>query len=714
MSSSKPSNHSKVAEVLLSRGFSWRSAMVDDVMSNSSSISFDDEWNEFIKVVQRITGITLATVMPQSGNLAIATQNAKLDDVLPALNADFATGRAFLNEPQRTAAEEEVASSILAWNCFQQVIDPAAAGHNSERKFDAALFYALRASLNGFVEDISEANWIVLKNCHVGFGQNIKRCTVGFEKGYALSKDSKSDHGCFVLGTDAIERIESLKAKMHGVRRKRKARSEENDPFWFNDLTATVELKLETTSCGNFTVMGDSLQQPDFDILHGPMGQAMMYTMDTWHCLARRGVRIASIPFVVFAGKATESENVKYPICCLEANIQIPQYCGNSFTYSVDRIISFNGTTGLSQLEVSTNRESRDKRAIAIYIKTMRFGLENALTILNNQREIFDSVPPVSLCCGSLLNVETNAQLIASPIPREKHQWKPELKISQGEFFQVTSPTKNTFLGLVELEWFVDSKFDDIPLTENCLVKVSCAAVHNVYVPRAECNVALTKLCYRGTAGLKASITKVLLGFSYRSSSKTLISIMKDLRKGDKVFKILEHKDFCVRTKLSKLWDGFCELAISLLLPMADLNVVHLDIRSNKEFTINILVNENENKIELRLIDFDSLVFCTEAHDIDRKGNEDAIWLKHLGVERVPAYFYLFWQVLWIAFRWHSNNVDVETNSHQFFSSLFKDDEFVEFKCWLGNHYATLKSMNNQNVTREGIQNALSIIKECF
>jgi hypothetical protein len=33
-----------------------------------------------------------------------------------------------------------------------------------------------------------------------------------------------------------------------------------------------------------------------------------LYTMDSWHCLARRGVTVDSLPVVVLAGKRAKEE----------------------------------------------------------------------------------------------------------------------------------------------------------------------------------------------------------------------------------------------------------------------------------------------------------------------------------------------------------------------------------------------------------------------
>jgi len=82
------------------------------------------------------------------------------------------------------------ADAFCAWSCFKKVISPATStgtvgdtanvGHNTESLFDIALFEALIESLKRFVDEIIDAEWIVLKNSNIGFGRKIKRRTVGF------------------------------------------------------------------------------------------------------------------------------------------------------------------------------------------------------------------------------------------------------------------------------------------------------------------------------------------------------------------------------------------------------------------------------------------------------------------------------------------------------------------------------------------------------
>jgi hypothetical protein len=100
-----------------------------------------------------------------------------------------------------------------------------------------------------------------------------------------LSKDNETDHCCFIMA-------------MSG------------EACQYDDMTAVVELKMEETSCLSFDVnKSGEITEPDFVRFHGPMGQAMIYSMDVWHCLARRGLRVKKLPIVVLAGN--ENRNLQ-------------------------------------------------------------------------------------------------------------------------------------------------------------------------------------------------------------------------------------------------------------------------------------------------------------------------------------------------------------------------------------------------------------------
>jgi hypothetical protein len=679
-----PSDLKMVGVILEERGFHWKQVEMEKVQSNSHSVSFATEWKKLMDCISAITE----------------------------------------TNPAKTTTDEG-----LSWEHFKKVINPGPDHvYKTESAFSDSLFVALRASLNDFiVPTVSDANQIALKNSPIRFGRGISRATLGFPANYGLSQDSISDHSCFVVGSKATSQNQQENDGISSDMKK-------ENVFWHNDLTAVVEIKLGKTSCKSFAVDSDNfVTKPDLkELWHAPIGQAMLYTLDVLHCLARRGQNVTSLLVVVLAGKSDEGSD-KGQVCCLEARIDVPEYAGDEFKYSVDRVVCFDGTTGPGTNETCSEdvaaslMDSRDERAIAIYIRTLRIGLEHAVEVIKN-RNTSDSVSPVSLCCQRLLPGKINAQLIASPIPREDHQSQSGLRISQGELFQLVSPTKKSFSKLIGMIWFAKK------MPKHCLVKVSCASVHSTTIHHTRCFIALHTLhvaCMRNKT-LKNEISKVLLGFCYRATSESLVTVMEDLQAGEKNFKVLDHQKLQSQGKLPQLWSAFCVLVQSLLLPMADVNVIHWDIRSDKIHTYNILVDENPadgcgyptNTLALHLIDFDSLVVCGTTIGTRQDYAVYMEDLKKFGAGKSEsAHRYLLWQVLWIAYTWHPLSSLVsrkppqqEMKASTFLCSLFDDNYYLGFKYWLGIETveALKTSLSAETITAKIIGETLAILQNAF
>jgi hypothetical protein len=123
--SSRPSDHANAASALKNRGFLWKTAAIQVVISKSTSISFDDEWNKFIKVVQVINGISSTTDMSQIHS-TIASDEVKSDqDFRPIFDADLATVQESLDRIHANVPSAQVnldaANAFCAWNCFKNV-----------------------------------------------------------------------------------------------------------------------------------------------------------------------------------------------------------------------------------------------------------------------------------------------------------------------------------------------------------------------------------------------------------------------------------------------------------------------------------------------------------------------------------------------------------------------------------------------------------------
>jgi hypothetical protein len=288
-----------VAEKLSKNGFRWEQARLKEVNPESLKISFALEWQQFLACVSQITGIP----------------------------------------PRNESAQRK-----SAWKkYFQHVIHPTGRGkrsqvHENEHTFSDVVFEALRKSLQEFVDpNVLGRNTIVLKNSSIGFIKGIPRTNLGLGGGhYLVSRDGRSHHGCFVFGSRTKQR-ESSDAK------------DDEEFLYEDDMTASIELKQDTNMCLLFEEYDEPSygkeEPPEWLILRSLLGQAMVFSWDVLHCLARRGVRVQSVPVVLLAGTTESMEDSK--VCCLDARIEIPNYVGEDFSCLFNRIISFNGTVAV-------------------------------------------------------------------------------------------------------------------------------------------------------------------------------------------------------------------------------------------------------------------------------------------------------------------------------------------------------------------------------
>jgi hypothetical protein len=262
-----PSELKMVGVILEERGFHWKQAEMEKVQSNSHNVSFATEWKKLMDCISAITETTPAKTMTDEG---------------------------------------------LSWEHYKKVINPGPDHvYKTESAFSDLLFTALRASLNEFIiPTVSDANQIALKNSPIRFGRGISRATLGFPVNYGLSQDSISDHSCFVLGSKATSQNQQENDCISCDMKK-------ENVFLHNDLTAVVEIKLEKTSCKSFAVNSKKIvTKPDLkELRHAPIGQAMLYSLDDLHCLARRGQSVTSLPVVLLAGNQTkEVIRVKFAV----------------------------------------------------------------------------------------------------------------------------------------------------------------------------------------------------------------------------------------------------------------------------------------------------------------------------------------------------------------------------------------------------------------
>jgi hypothetical protein len=543
--------------------------------------------------------------------------------------------------------------------------------YTTERQFSDSLFTALRASLGGLCGPTIKSNEIHLKDSNVRFATDIGRnVRLGLGRNDGRSHDGKADHACLVTGDDGID-----------------------------DATTVVQLQLSSSACMVPNENGNGLRYS-----LGPLGRGVGCGFETLGCLTRRGHSATFVTVLSLAAKKQGHLAYANHLCCVECNLQIPERLGDRFGFKVLRRDQF-------PLENNDEALSIYQEATAVYLKTMCIGLQQANVIRTNMR---DSKPAVSLCCSTTAPGFT---LLASPIPRVR--CPTDINISQGELYKFAGSNDCFHSEIVDRpgseSFYFRSRLANF---DGCIVKVCCPTVHKFLVhPDTTCRAF--RYLARAPQKLKAQIAKVLVACFY-VSMRCLVTVMTDLSSDG----LLANKASTVSPDAFDsppiLWVAFSDLARKLLLPMAKMDVVHLDIRFDpKSWSLcNILcVKNSKGQIELRLIDYESLVLCNA-------GNENHTWQKYaipidcLGADGPSGGLtFLFWQVLWVAYVCcPATRRENLVEARDFVQKLFVVDSFLLlFKAKIGtNGMYELANIHNGGVSDSGIIRVLRVLGNAF
>jgi hypothetical protein len=613
-SQATPSNHLSTETVLRERRILWRKLTDAEITKQESTdFSFESEWGKFAKCC----GIQPDSIWYSSG---------------------------------------------VAWNsCFSRVMKGTYA---QEQDFDVALFNALKESLSEVADpqsvmydtnknikeflletkngknDNNNESLLKLSSRNIGFCRRADRTRIGF-KIYGISKQSFVDHACFVKSDASADFTASIELK-----------TSESSPMRFEEEERGEKRTLVVA------------MEPDLVHDHGAIGQALIYTMDNWHCLARRGINLEKLPVTVLACKLKTTPPVNRHLC-VEAWLHIPKYTGDRFCYTINRFPRFH----------IPDDDEIYKTAIAVYIRALRIGVERGMQIISR----WNDLPPISLCCRTLkIGVKefVAAELVASPIP-DASPIVGGFTIGQGELFKLNIASESAKQSL-----YLSDLGDDVyyyadngtVLSDQLLVKVSCISVHSTLIPLMACDKALDRLDLIADASLKEKIAEVLLAAWY--TNNTLVTVMTDL--SDKkypggAFGLLSPKKISEENKLPALWSGLEVLVKRILLPLADKKIIHADIRPSWEKTFNILCRKVENKFELRLIDYESLHM--QSYSVINKNTISS----HGEQSNMSSHEYEWWLVLWIAYKWHSSTTNNDYDSKQFVKDLFPSSRYESF-----------------------------------
>jgi hypothetical protein len=176
-----------------------------------------------------------------------------------------------------------------------------------------------------------------------------------------------------------------------------------------------------------------------------------------------------------------------------------------------------------------------------------------------------------------------------------------------------------------------------------------------------------------------------------------LITIMKDLSEDYNILRPGAHG-----VDLFTLWAAFIELLRNVLIPMANLDIIHPDIRPGYDETSNILCRIRKRKgtvAEMKIIDFES-VLLFEHWKVPSGA-------KSLYIGTKPGWnakSFLWWQCVAVAYAWKQRmtqkqmaRCDLDELVQEFESSalLFETAELKH--PWLKNFYSSLESQKEMD-----------------
>jgi hypothetical protein len=309
------------------------------------------------------------------------------------------------------------------------------------------------------------------------------------------------------------------------------------------------------------------------------------------------------------------------------------------------------------------------EHALAVYVDTVKFGLQCALLVLDAIGD--DKMLPPKPASGQLLKIGEQVldgcMFCASPIPRANAfaHLGPDKTwvVTQGELFA----------GTLNLGGMLDDDDGDcvnfLGYTQdnaNVLVKVSSRTVHFLLIDPKEAYAALEEMYLTNAASnagrkmspekrrvmkSRAELLKEISSVLYAAvkTSAGMLTVMSDLsEQGFTTLSAEDHSD-----KLSVLWKGFQDLVNKVLLPMASMSIVHADIRPGFDETSNILCKfetkvTGEITASLKLIDYESVVKVLDWH-----APEYGCYIKR-ETEKWKATTFVWWQCLAVAYAWKS------------------------------------------------------------
>jgi hypothetical protein len=369
----------------------------------------------------------------------------------------------------------------------------------------------------------------------------------------------------------------------------------------------------------------------------------------------------------------------------VSGKLYIPEACGDRIKFAVTGYVN-------PEEENCTQEEAID-RAISIYLKTLFCGLDVA-------KRWMDSPKPVPPCTTSgkkvmigpeeLKNLTLRASATFGKFRTDYQDHEAKWKVNQGEILtgKVNIHQIENQLPRKKKDDFVAFKVDNVEL--DVVVKVSSLAVHG-YLVHPDRSIAALK----AIQAARVDLSEVLYA-AYRTPTG-LITIMADLSlQGYNLLKPMDGE-----LLLSKLWKAFQDMVTTVLLPMADFEFIHPDIRPGYDVTANILckIDRNSEQATMRLIDYESLIKTSlwrppMSSDFKYIGWDDG-W---------TAETFVWWQCITTAFAWIERKTQSEMVKINLKSMLSSKTDTKDTPSWLEKFrdHAAVLEMNEDHIKGPG------------
>jgi hypothetical protein len=454
-----------------------------------------------------------------------------------------------------------------------------------------------------------------------------------------------------------------------------KSRSGEGEWEIFRVL-ATVELKLHSATSVPFVRIGDEapmgVNQREIDMVsdHFPLAQALMYAFGAvlWD-RAALGLKLPkSLPVAVVAVRRVSDPNVlevqaegelgtlpQNATRWLHGNLLIPEKCGGRFYCNVDAFGMFHNSAGAS--------------ALAAYLVVMSRGLKAASKWLKLVRESGRVLPPRSMTGRTLFfpgceDILTKLSILSWPVTPSSDD---HFQISQGELWKGKLDLKSLYGETMTkpsdpVYWCCDDAHD-LPPEEagTVLVKVTSESCYGLVTGGQGFLYQINNYKKDRAPEVVRRVFRLLKDSLYAvyvpATGSGVVQIMPDLRQAE-YQQLRPSAQLLSAEAWIAAWDAFRALVVDVLIPLAEYDIIHVDIRPGFEWTANLLYRPTDSK--MRLIDADSLARFDDWLKLSQNVKGSKLITARPGPDDPQSSLeFVLWQVIYVAETWISR-----TSSH--------------------------------------------------